>query len=127
MFLTHLDTRALIDRPGYWLVIAPLIWKDAKRIITVPAGFETNLASIPRPFRNIININGRSRRAAVLHDWLYSGQCVSRQEADNLFLVAMEVDGVNWLERRSMYLAVRAFGWRYYKQCTESHERNVNL
>ena len=117
MFQTHLDARALIGRPGYWLVIAPLVWDDGQYRITVPAQFETDLASIPRPFRNIFNANGRSRRAAVLHDWLYSGQCVTRAEADRLFLDAMAADGVGWVTRWSMYGAVRAAGRRYYKQC----------
>lgn len=116
MFLTHLDARALIDRPGYWLVIAPLVWDDGRRV-TVPAMFETDLASIPRPFRNLFSVNGRHRRAAVLHDWLYAGQCLSRADADRLFLDAMEADGVGWAQRWSMYCAVRAAGWRYYKQC----------
>lgn len=121
MFLTHLDVRALIDRPDYWLVIAPLIWDDGQHQITVPAMFETDLASIPRRFRKIFNRNGKSRRAAVLHDWLYAGQCLSRAEADRLFLDAMEADGVSWAHRWSMYCAVRAAGWRYYKQCADKH------
>ena len=118
MFLTHLDARALIDRPGYWLVIAPLVWDDGRRI-TVPAMFETDLASIPRPFRNAININGRSRRAAVLHDWLYAGQCLSRANADRLFLDAMTADGVGWVTRSAMYTAVRAAGWIYFNKCSK--------
>lgn len=126
MFLTHLDARALIDRPGYWLVIAPLVWDDGRRVV-VPAMFETDLASIPRPFRNVFNINGKSRRAAVLHDWLYAGQCLSRAEADRLFLDAMTADGVGWAQRWSMYCAVRAAGWRYYKRCAvqlQWHQNN---
>lgn len=121
MFLTHLDARALIDQPGYWLVIAPLVWDDGRRITAVPAMFETDLASIPRPLRNILNINGRSRRAAVLHDWLYAGrQCATRADADQLFLDAMKSDGVSWAKRWSMYAAVRAAGWRYYKKCAQA-------
>lgn len=120
MFKTDLDARALIDRPGYWLVIAPLVWDDGARKVTVPAMFETDLASIPAPFRSIFNVNGKSRRAAVLHDWLYAGQCVTRAEADRIFLDAMAADGVLWTKRWSMYSAVRAFGWMHYKRCAES-------
>lgn len=121
MFLTHLDARALIDRPGYWLVLAPLVWDDGRRI-TVPAMFETDLASIPRPLRNFFDVNDKTRRAAVLHDWLYSGQCVPRAEADRLFLRAMAADGVGWAQRWTMYCAVRAAGWRYYKRCAVQHK-----
>lgn len=117
MFLTDLDVRVLIDRPGWWLVTSPLVWDDGRQRHVVPVGFKTDLASIPRPFRNTINVNGKSRRAAVLHDYLYSGRCVARVDADRLFLDAMAADGVGWVTRRAMYAAVRAAGWVYFRRC----------
>ncbi len=118
MFLSDLYVRAVVERPGQWQVVFPLRWDDGRHRHVVPVGFTTDLASIPRPFRNILNINGRSRRAAVLHDWLYAGQqCVTRADADQLFLDAMKSDGVSWAKRWSMYAAVRVAGWGYYRRC----------
>lgn len=114
MFTTSLDLRA--TEPGEWELLAPLKWSAAESI-TVPAGFITDLASLPRLVRPVLDRNGMSRRPAVLHDWLYAGQCLSRANADRLFLDAMAADGVGWAKRWSMYGAVRAAGWRYYKKC----------
>lgn len=80
-------------------------------MITVPAGFVTDLASIPRVFHALIPINGRHRAAAILHDWLYETQSRSRAESDRLFLDAMADSRVRWSQRWAMYLAVRAAGW----------------
>jgi len=78
---------------------------------TVPAGFETDLASIPRAFRGIVPQVGRHIQAAITHDYIYSGAVFMRREdADLLFLDAMELLGVNWFRRHIMYRAVRTFG-----------------
>ena len=120
MFLSNLYVRAVVERPGQWELVFPLRWDDGWQRHVVPVGFKTDLASIPRPFRNAINVNGKSRRAAVLHDWLYSGKCVARVDADRLFLDAMAADGVGWVTRRAMYAAVRAAGWVYFRRCGKS-------
>lgn len=112
-FLTPLDLRA--HRPGEWVVLLALIYKakDGVRHIA-PRGFITDLASIPRLFRDVFNVNGLSREPAVLHDFLYCIQYTTRAEADALFLEALESVGVGWATRYSMWLAVRAGGWMYW-------------
>lgn len=106
-------------RANRWRLARPLVFVGSASI-AVPAGFETDLASVPRPFRNLFNVNGKSRRAAVLHDWLYAGtHCYTRKQADRIFLEAMQSDGVGWAERNAMFSAVRAFGWAYFKKCRE--------
>jgi len=113
-FLTTLDVRAM-PTPDEWVLLAPLRYQPATgRPVTVPAGFVTDLASIPRPARALVSPNGTSRRAAVLHDWLYCLRAGARAEADALFLEALEADGVGWFTRRVMWLAVRAGGWVYW-------------
>lgn len=81
--------------------------------ITVPKGFVTDLASIPSVFRWLPGMSptGSSRKAAVLHDYLYAIQDRSRAQADDLFLTALEACDVSWLVRRAMYVGVRAGGW----------------
>lgn len=102
-----------------WKLTHELIYlsKDS-RLHRVPVGFKTDLASIPRLARVLIPINGKHRSAAVLHDFFYElkgkvkGRVVSRAEADNLFLEAMESEGVSYWKRYTMYWAVRAAFWR---------------
>ena len=80
--------------------------------ITVPVGFETDMASIPRPMWAILPPFGRYMPAAIVHDYLYVTQTRSRQLSDDVFLEAMKVLGVSWLRRNIMHAAVRACGGR---------------
>jgi hypothetical protein len=115
MFLTRLE---LADeaRADYWRVVSPLIWTDPiyGRLV-VPAGFETDLASIPRLFRNLpaFDPNGASRRPAVVHDWLYSskaGYRYGRDFADSFLRASLLAEGASPLTAAAFYYAVRVGG-----------------
>jgi hypothetical protein len=99
-------------RPDYWIVRAPLIWATENETITVPYGFETDLASIPRMAQGVPGFapTGRSRRPAVLHDYLYASADRPRMEADRLFYVALLAEGVHEPIARIYYRAVRLGG-----------------
>ena len=78
---------------------------------TVPAGFTTDFASIPRLFWSIVgHPAGQYAQAAVLHDWLYRTKAVPRAEADRIFREAMEVLEVPAWQRWIMWSAVRVAG-----------------
>ena len=88
-------------------------WKTNK--ITVPAGFTTDFASIPRFFWRILPPAGEYGKAAVIHDFLYqygrdNKGPVTKAYADGVFLRAMTDLGVGVFRRRAMYAAVRLFG-----------------
>ena len=94
-----------------------------KVIIEVPAGFETDFASVPRIFRGLFPKAGKYRDAAVIHDYLYKYQgfeMFSRADVDSLFKQAMAELGVSWLRRNAIYSAVRLGGGLYWKQCKEN-------
>ena len=93
-----------------WTLTEVLGWRGSTLSADVPARFITDLASIPRLFRGLIEVNGAHRRAAVLHDYLYVMQTVSRAEADRAFLEAMAWLGVGFIKRQAMYQAVRLGG-----------------
>ena len=105
----------IADDPEQWVLTGQWVYQSdwygddgnpAK--IIVPAGFITDLASIPRVFRFLIVKNGRHRRAAVVHDWLCRlGLEFNRVTADKIFLEAMKLCGVPRMRRRLMYWAVR--------------------
>ena len=59
----------------------------------------------------IIPKSGKFNAAAVVHDYLYFSKLRTRQEADKIFLEAMECLDVPLWKRRVMYRAVRMFGW----------------
>lgn len=89
---------------------------------TVPVGFLTDGASIPRfawistgtPF------DPRHIRAAIFHDYLYQVDGVTRLEADALFRAILVKDGVSHYQAVKMYWALRVGGWvawrRYRKR-----------
>lgn len=114
--------------------------------ITVPAGFETDFASIPKWADDWfgLNPNGKYAKAAVIHDWLYTNPIAFsriltrarrqgllstwdikqlRYFADFIFFEAMGVPPVKGLKRIPKYLtriimftAVRLFGARYFNR-----------
>ena len=87
--------------------------------ILVPAGFETDFASIPRLLWIIEPPLGDAGKAAVLHDRLYETGERSRLAADRIFLEAMAVLEVPWWKRSLMFRAVRLFGRGGYKERRE--------
>lgn len=97
-----------------------VLWTDGdgetRALFTVRAGFITNLSSIPQAARSVFPQVAHHLQPAVVHDWLYEyDENLTRLEADDMFLEAMEAEGVAWWRRHTMYRAVRAFGegdWR---------------
>ncbi|MCA1806455.1 MAG: DUF1353 domain-containing protein [Actinobacteria bacterium] len=102
------------------MLSAPLTYKIPKaqihrlpvKSITVPMGFVSDYASIPRLARPLIPSWGRWAEAAVVHDYCYERLChvMTRSEADKIFLIAMTELKVKWWRRVLMYLAVRIGG-----------------
>ena len=105
-FIKEPDLR--VYPPTDWKLITPLVYQSDlwKEQIVVPAGFVTDLASIPRIFRSIIPQNGKHRLAAIVHDYLCRQKDFHRLLADSIFLEAMKLLGVNRIRRRIMYWAV---------------------
>lgn len=85
------------------------------RWVIVPAGFETDGATVPRLLWAILPSWGTYSRAAVVHDYLLvcikKGQphpeAPTRKDADLIFLEAMEVCGTHYVVRHTMFGAVR--------------------
>lgn len=80
---------------------------------TVPAGFKTDLDSVPRLPLIHSWLKGRTKAAALLHDYLYSIR-YERKLADDLFLEVMRLEGVKDRYALPIYWAVRLFGGSRY-------------
>lgn len=85
------------------------------RAFRIPAGFQTDLASVPRflpgLFRMLFRSELHTARAAVLHDRLYYTGEVPRREADALFREALRATHERPVGAATMWLGVRAGGW----------------
>jgi len=101
---------------GKWRLGKPLSYssKVARRVITVPAGFETDLASVPRLPVVYWLCGGRANKPAVVHDFLYTKGILPRDVADAVFLEAMQAVGVPFIYRRLMWAGVRLGGASHY-------------
>jgi hypothetical protein len=81
---------------------------------TVPKGFVTNFASVPR-IPIIYELAGDTASdAATVHDFLYSTHPVSRSMADAVLREASDVTAVPDWRRQLMWAGVRVFGWLYW-------------
>lgn len=107
----------MLDRRR-WKLISPFEYHvgeyPSETVITVPAGFVTDLASVPRILWPIFPPNGKYAKAAIVHDYLYSQGSVSRLYADKVFAEAMKVLRVPSWKIKLMYYAVRLGGRRHY-------------
>jgi len=96
--------------------------EDSNEYVSVPKDYETDFATIPQVFWSVIPPWGKYGKAAVIHDFLCSDkyfwrktengvekvEC-SRKQADDIFLEAVTVLGVDEITRTMMYAAVRAY------------------
>lgn len=113
-----------VDGKDAWVLVDPFDvridddYLTPPTYITIPAGFKTDLASVPRLPGAYLLFGGRARRSAILHDYLYSMQ-YPRAWADQVFRVAAENETgafVRWM----MWAGVRVFGGTYYRSHTET-------
>lgn len=98
-------------------------WKVAKsfdfildgQMVTVPKGFETDLASTPRITWVVFPKSGTYTEAAVIHDCLYKSGQYKRKSCDKVFKKALRYCGVGFIRANAMYRAVRMFGGSSFK------------
>ena len=95
-----------------WIVRYPIDYYSnvLGKVITVPAGFITDLASIPRLLWWLYPPSGKYDLAVVLHDILYWRQETSRKDADLVLHEAMLVCGCKKGVANNFYFAVRVGG-----------------
>ncbi|WP_120497456.1 DUF1353 domain-containing protein [Kiloniella sp. EL199] len=112
-----------ISTKNVWVLNEPIsvsfVGKDnERREFVISAGFETDLASIPRLFQVLIPQIGGQNLPAIAHDWCYrdaSMKWLNKSAADLLFRIGMEQAGVSRLRRTLIYWAVKWFGFSSYQ------------
>jgi hypothetical protein len=83
-------------------------------IYSVPAGFITDFASVPRLPLAYYLTGGRGVKAATLHDFLYETKALPRDDADLALRAALVAEGEPDEFAQLMYLGVRAGGASHY-------------
>lgn len=94
-----------------------LYYRTAIGLITVPADFRSDGASMPRFFWRLIGhpFQMQYLREAILHDWLYRTQPCSRALADRIFYELLAGKVRSW-RRRLIYRGLRLGGWIAWRQ-----------
>lgn len=101
---------------GRWRLTRALVYQSdvAGQTFSVPRGFVTDLASVPRLPVVYLLAGGTSNEAAVVHDWLYTTQPVPRSIADRVLREASAVTCVPAWRRWLMYWGVRIGGGAHW-------------
>ncbi len=113
-FIIMLETSADVSRPKqknafphgpiitpffgkYWMLVSDLIYKikGSTDQIVVPAGFVTDLASIPNSLKGIFDKMGRYAPAGIIHDYLYWEKTCTQNQADRVLKQALIETGVS--------------------------------
>lgn len=87
-----------------------------KKTFTIPKGFKTDLASIPRIVWPILSpFHSSLIRPAIVHDWFYKNSNeFAREDIDLIFYHMLKNDGISKTKALIMYYAVRMFGFPFY-------------
>jgi uncharacterized protein DUF1353 len=96
--------------------------------VTVPVGFVTDLASIPRIFFSLLRPDGEYTYPAIVHDYLYWTQTGTRENADQILKMGMEDFKVDKVTIATIYNAVRAggdFSWKNNAKLRKAGEKRV--
>jgi len=105
------DFKPFVDGRN-WIVRERLTYRIgiSQDSLTVPVGFVTDLASIPPALQSFIQQNGPSLLPAVVHDYLYWKQTCTRDQSDQILLLAMIEHAVPEAQRFAIYQAVHFAG-----------------
>jgi hypothetical protein len=101
--------------PMYFL-LKPIGWKpEGDKVgkypeVTVPKGFVTDFASIPRVFWSLLRPDGDYTYPAIIHDYLYWRQDTPREVADDILKFGMQDFNVDKVTVTAIYTAVRGAG-----------------
>lgn len=120
-FLTDLSADLKHGSDRVWIIREPLIYRSKlldTRII-IPAGFETDFASVPRVPIAYQLWGNRAHREATLHDYLYRKDAVPDVTcalANEIFFEAMGATGKPKYIQYPMWWGVVLGGWPYYKK-----------
>lgn len=116
-FLTPCDLRIANDiDDGKFILLSSLVYQSdlIKQTIVVPAGFRTDLASIPRLPIIYWLMGATSSEASIVHDYLYTSHTVNRAMADAVFREASAVIKVPAWRRWAIWAGVRIGGGSHW-------------
>ena len=93
----------------FWITLEDMeyVIGSTRERISVPKGFVTDFASIPKGLWSIgLSPHGQYSRAALIHDYLYWSQGCTRAQSDRLLVIAMKESNVGGFDEFVVYQGV---------------------
>lgn len=117
----------MFGNAAHWRLSEPLVYRvlETPDSVIVPAGFVTDFASIPRSVQSFLSQLGEYVLPAVVHDYLYWNQSCTREQADQLFRIAMTEMEVGPITRWVIYKAVDLRGERAWEENAEARRQGL--
>lgn len=102
----------LEDKSTGILVLEPIVYDTPLGRFEVPVGFLSDGCSLPRFLWRALGhpFDMLYLREALLHDYLYRTQTVTRAQADKLLYDLLK-DKLCWVRRQAIYRGLRLGGW----------------
>ena len=95
-------------------LLAPFSVQVDDEVLTAPAEFITDFSSVPRiPFAYWLT-GGKAKKAAVMHDWLYSVGKRARAWCDEVYCALAKLGRVSGWRRGLMWAGVRLGGGSHF-------------
>jgi hypothetical protein len=117
---------------AFWYLTRGINWSPGQGqklpSVSVPAGFVTDFASIPRPLWTALPRDGDYVWAAVVHDYLYWYQTTTKDTADDVLNAAMIDFKIPDLERLAIYQGVHLGGtssWNENTRLRKNGEKRI--
>ena len=123
-----MNLKVNIIKNDVFILLEDVVVESLGYKITVKKGFDFDGASIPKWLWSIYGspLNGNYVVASLIHDGLYASQKVSKSVSDKIFLDIMKQSNVGYIKRTSMYLAVKMFGGKDWKEASEYKNEYTN-
>ena len=118
---------------AFWYLSKPIAWSpddpgQGLPSVSVPSGFVTDFASIPRALWTSLPRDGDYVWAAVVHDYLYWYQTTTKEVADNVLNAAMLNFNIPAVTRFAIYQGVNMGGsssWETNAQRRQNGEKRI--
>lgn len=107
---SQLDVRVL-DDDELFMLTKNCRYTHGSFEYTVPAGFITDFASIPRLLRGIFKRNGKSRKPSVFHDHMVRNNWKTRECADRMFKQMLLDVGMSKWRAQIYFIGVTIGRW----------------
>ena len=119
VFSRFKDRIYVLQQPMSWSPTSLIAEQHGYPDVTVPKGFVTDLASIPRIFYSLLPPDGDYTVPAIIHDYLYWTQTTTRNQADNILRFSMQDYKIGPITRTVIYNAVHVGGGSAWTKNTE--------